>query len=198
MNLRSGTGILWPSVNLAQRRDLRRSQTIGAIRPLALNHAGVKVAGPRIFYQSVFHAVQGIALLQRRFLDYRQFGGRNHTRRVVQQGAFIPQMPGNGVRPVVGGRTGDNAVEIVGEALRFHQSFPPAVRTAHKIVAPGFLTVKSLHDSARLQPCFVHRAPAEIHQLLRMAHGPFRRPAGVPVICARGGKASPQGFRHPR
>ena len=88
--------------------------------------------------------------------------------------------------PVVGGRTGDDTIEVVGEPLRFHQSFAAAVGTADEVAAGGCAAVEGLHDGAGLQCGFVNRAVTEIDQLLGMTDGPFKSRVDMSRIGSRG------------
>src|SRR5215470_15709537 len=87
------------------------------------------------------------------------------------------------MRPVVGGRSGEDAVVIIWIALRFHQGLAAAIRTTQKIgILRSFAEARAddfLGDGGHS----VNRTVAEVGDLLRMAEGP----GGV---CAFGGVAS--------
>ena len=83
------------------------------------------------------------------------------------------------MRPVICRCSGDNAVIIAGESLRFHQRLPAAVRTAREIcVLQRMLAVKLFHNRLRVPRHFVNRTIAEIGHFLRMADRPASVRAG--------------------
>src|SRR5579862_5348277 len=92
--------------------------------------------------------------------------------------------------PVVGRSAGHNTVEIVGEALRLHESFTAAVGTTDEVAAGGRSAVERLHDGAGLQCGFVNRAVAEIDQLFRVSDGPGCAGSGVAVVSPCDGEAA--------
>ncbi len=63
---------------------------------------------------------------------------------------------------VVARRAGDNAVEILGEALRFGQRLPAAGRTAVEVRAPRRAVVERRHERAGFEHGLVHGALGEV------------------------------------
>ena len=135
------------------------------------------MAGARIFDHAIFHSVEGVALPQNRLLNGGKLGRRDGGFRIVEQGALVPQKACEKVGPVVGGSAGDDTVEVVGKPLRFHEGLAAAVRTTDEVAAGGRSAVEGLHDGARLQCGFMHRAVAEIDQLFRDGRWPRKRRA---------------------
>src|SRR6185312_12763166 len=129
---------------------------------------------------------------ENRLLNRWKLGRWDSGLRIVEQGALVPQKAREKVGPVIGGGAGDDAVEVVGKPLRFHESLAAAVRTTDEVPAGGRSAVERLHDGAGLYRGFVHRAVTEIDQLFGMADGPDRTGRGMAVIGARHREATLQ------
>ena len=76
---------------------------------------------------------------------------------------------------IVGGRAGDDSVEIGGKPLGFHQGFPSAVRTAGKVGSADRAALVGDDQGLGNVGGLLQRPPAEVDRLFRMAE----RPGGV-------------------
>jgi len=98
------------------------------------------------------------------------------------------------VSPVVGGSTGEDSVEILGEALGFHQRLTAAVGTTLEIGVRCRPAVERLDQALGVHVGFMQRAVAEIHDLLRVFESParVRAVAFVPRVGGGGGVTAPE------
>src|SRR5262249_12322928 len=123
IDLLAGARILRASVDLAHRFDLLRGKAIwriGAV--LAGEDLGIEAAAGRIFDEAVLDAVARVASLESGLVERPEFGWRHSRLRIFERGVGAPDEADHEVGPVVGGRSGDDTVVIVGESLRFHES----------------------------------------------------------------------------
>ena len=122
----AGARIAQRLVHRARRLDLRGRQAALRLAGLALDHLRIELARARVLDDAVVHAVEGVAGVERRVVDGR-----------VLLGGMCVASPrccccaihiANAARPVVSTRrrAGDDAVEVVGIALRRHDG--PGVR----------------------------------------------------------------------
>src|ERR1039458_7882148 len=81
---------------------------------------------------------------------------------------------GQHVGPEVGGRAGEDAVEVGGEALGFHERFAPAIGAAIEIGMLRGLAVEGLNEVLGVHSGEVQGAIAEVVHLFRMMVGPAR------------------------
>ena len=116
------------------------------------------------------------------------FDWRNVRRRVGHR-LRDPDAVGEEVRPVVGGRAGDDAVVVGGEALRLHERLAAAVRAGIEVRALGRAAVERRDGRFRCDGGFVDRAIAEVDDLLGMAE----RPAGIGAAGAVAGVGGGRG-----
>jgi hypothetical protein len=102
---------------------------------------------------------------------------------------LVPHERREQVRPVAGGRAGEDADEVVGIALRFHQCLASAVGTAVEVAALGVAAVERAHNRLGLHARFMHRPRPEVDQLLGMTDRPRRAQSGglVSIVgCGHG------------
>src|SRR5579883_1370140 len=102
------------------------------------------------------------------------------------------------MRPVIGGRAGEDAVVIVGEALRFHEGLAAAVGagTEIRMLRPG--AIERRNDGFGPIGGLVDGAVAEIGNLFRMAERPLRIDGATFVagVGAGGGISIENGVGH--
>ena len=96
----------------------------------------------------------------------------------------------------VGERAGDDAVVVVGIALRLHQGHAAAGRAALEIRVLRAAIVERLHELLALQRHLVGGAVAEVDHLLRVADGPRAALILVSGVGAGGRVAEAQRLRH--
>src|SRR5207249_226215 len=103
---------------------------------------------------------------------------------------LVPNAPHEVVRPEVGRCPDDDAIVVVGEALRFHERLPAAVRASAEVGTPGTVAVDGADD--RLGPLgrFVDRAIPEIDDPFRVSQGPAGVAARVAIIRPGGSVAA--------
>ena len=97
---------------------------------------------------------------------------------------------------VVDGRSGDDGIEVLREALRRHQALAAAGGTPLVIRQGRCPAVERLDQGFRLHRHLVHRAVSEVDQLLGMAERERRAPALVPGIVGCGRVATLEPARH--
>ena len=113
---------------------MKRRETARPRRAFALQHPRVKVAQPGILQYTVANPIEGIAGFIDRMPDQRRSVGGDRSARVGKQGRHHPQVRTDLVmRLVIVRVTGNDPIVVGGEALRFHQGFLAALRTAGKI-----------------------------------------------------------------
>ena len=168
-------GIVPARVQLLERGYLRRGQATVLLRGLAEEHARIEVAARGIFDDAVLHAIERIASGQGGGLNGGQLLRRNEAVLIAEQREIIPSGVGQQVRPIVGGRAGDDAVVILGIALGFHQRLAAAVGARAEVGTLGSLAVEGVQDGLGFHGRFVNGAIAEVGDLL----GVVERPGGI-------------------
>ena len=93
-------------------------------------------------------------------------------------------------------RARDDAIVVVRVPLGFHQSHPPAGRTALEVGVLRVAIVEGLDDLLRLDRHLVGRAVPEVDHLLRVPDRPGSTLFLVTRVCARGRVPEPQRLRH--
>ena len=103
---------------------------------------------PRVVQEQIrLHtAIVAGAPSQRGVAEHRQKARWNVARRVVEKCLLVPDKPRGEMREEVGRRSYDDAVEIVREALRLHQSLAAAVRAGIEIGMARPLAREHLDD----------------------------------------------------
>ena len=184
---RSSAGARPAVVESVRRGHLRGGQAIAGLTGLALQDAWIEAAG----FLVADERPAGGALLQRPVLQQLQ-RGQVEVGAGLGQGLLDVGPPAGGQGVVVGRGAGDDAVEVVGEPLRFHQRLAPAGRAADEI---GQLrTAALLGGDQRLGRIggFLQRARREVRDLLGVPQRPDRGAtvADVAVVSACRGIAS--------
>jgi len=114
------------AVDRLQRALLR------VVQPRQRRH--VHLALPRILHQAIFDAVDGVALFDdlgfHALEDLIAEERRRHIARIGERRLNVLDELRADADEVVRRRAGDDAVEVVGIALRFHQRLTSAVRAA--------------------------------------------------------------------
>ena len=174
-------------VQLLQRGYLRRRQATVRLGALAKKHAGIEVAARRVFDHAILHAIERVASSQRGGLNGGQLLRRNVAVLVAQQRQLVPGRVRQQVRPIVGGRAGDDAVVIVGVALRFHQGLAAAVGAGAEIGPFGIVAVEGVQDGLGFHGGLVNGAIAEVGDLFGMVERPGRVGAAGVVAGVGGG-----------
>ena len=144
---------------------------------------------PRVVDDAVHDAVQGVTGVEHRGLNGGELARRDVARRVIQGRLLVQDEPREMMRPEIGGRADDDAVVVVGEALRFHECLPAAVRASAEVRAPGTVAVEGANDRLGLLGRFVDRSIPEVVHLFGVSQGPACVAPRVPIIRAGGGVA---------
>src|SRR5581483_4855123 len=96
----------------------------------ALQDMRIEMAGARVADDAVGHAVESVAGLDRRDVDRVELRLRHRRADGDIHRELGPELRRDEAVPVEGGRAGEDAVVIVGEALRLHPALPAAGRAA--------------------------------------------------------------------
>src|SRR5215471_1078890 len=91
------------------------------------------------------------------------------------------------MRPVAGGRDGDDAVVIGGITLGFHQRLSAAVRAGVEIGSLRRLAVEGSDDRFGVTGRLMNSAMTEVDDLFRMIEGPSGGLAAILMASVRGG-----------
>ena len=196
-NLLAGLRVLDAVVGLLRRLDLRGGQAARLVAVLAQQLRRIEMATARIVDDAVLEAVDAVARFDRRPGQQRQLGLRNDRLAVlvvrrdprVQEGERLPDA-------VVRRIAGDDAVVVVGIALRFGQRLLAAGGAADEIRLVGEAAAGVADDQLGRLGHHVHRAVAVVDQLFGMALAELHVVAGVPGVGAGGRVAAAQRGRH--
>ena len=175
--------VVRPRGDFLEAIHLSRRQAIRRVAFRAQQRRGVESAIARIVDQAIHQSVLAVAFRQNRGRNQRQLVSRNkmigaRKNRLVDPDAI--ERPVDRKRRIAR----DNAVEVAGKALRFHQRLAAAIGAGIEIGFRLGLAVVGQDDLLRKLGGEMHRAPPEILHLLRMAKGPagiagFRAMTGV-------------------
>ena len=148
--------------------------------------------------QAVLDAVQRVALREHRFVQHLHVGLGERAAGILHllNGSFHAGRVEMDMR--IGGRTGQHAIEVVGELGHFHQSLPAAGGAAVPIRVLRALAIVGLDQSLRLDDRFVYRAPAEIDDLFRMPESEHAVAALMAGVGGSGGISIAQRRGHLR
>src|SRR6185437_7023197 len=127
------------------------------------------MALPRISDDSVLDAICGIAGGEHTCGDSREFARREMASRLRVKGLRSPNCVRHQMRPVVRRRSCNYAVVILRKSLCLHERLTPAVRTRLKIRILRSRAVKRRDNRLARDSGQMHRAIAEIANLLRMS-----------------------------
>src|SRR5436190_848318 len=194
-DLLSCARVPWPVHDLHERGHLWRREARVGVGPLTQELRWIEVASPRVVDDAVHDAVERVTGGERRGLDGGELARRDVAAWSTHRRLLVPNEPHEVVRPEVGRCPDDDAIVVVGEALRFHERLPAAVRASAEVGTPGTVAVEGADD--RLGPLgrFVDRAIPEIDDPFRVSHGPagvagrvgILRPGGRVAAAAPGG-----------
>src|SRR6185295_18311192 len=109
-----------------------------------------------------------------------------------------PQITTGLANAIVAGTAGDDAIVVVGKALRLGEGLMSTSRTAHEIRMVWKLSRMVSHDEFRDLSRHVNRTIRPIHDLLRMTLPKLEIVAGVPRVGACGCITTLQRRRHRR
>ena len=164
------------------RKLLRGDAVVG--RPVARAARQVRrleAAPARIVEHAVLDPVVRVARGKDARPEQLERGRREDRRVEIAVGIdrlLVLHEAGGDARPVVGGRSGDDAVEVLRIALRFHHRLPPAPRAADEVGVIGGLLVVVRDDRLRRLGGQVDGAMTEV--LLPL--GVVERPAGLDTV----------------
>ena len=179
---------------------LRREAGVGILAGLAQEHRRIELALARIVDHAVLDAVDQIAGICGRLAEDRRLGGWDVALRVLQRRHRIPEVrAGVEARPVVGRVAGDEAVEVLGIALRLHQTLLAALGAADVVGVLRRLAVIRARNRLAVHGRHVRAAMAEIGDEVRPAEGPRgieRAGADVAGVGARSGITARKGQPH--
>ena len=99
--------------------------------------------------EAVLHAIPGVAGRDRRLLHERELRRRNERLRFPVHRLCVRRERGQQRGPVIRRRARDDAVEVLGEALRRDMRLAPALRAAIEIVPLRRLAEEPRDDAAR-------------------------------------------------
>src|SRR5581483_11072335 len=91
---------------------------------------------------------------------------------IVANGLFDPNGGGGSVITGIGGGAGDDADEVVGVALRFHECFTATVGTANEVGIGWFLTIEGADDGFSLDGGFMDSAVGEVDEFFGVTNSP--------------------------
>lgn len=133
-------------------RDLRGRQTAILLAAFALERLRFETAGAWIVHDPVLQTIERIALVHHRLREDVARGFVEHGRLNLLR-IRIHLLRDGGERcgdalEVDGGRAGDDAVEIIGIALRHLKRLTPAIRAAGEVSALGWAAIAG--DQQRL------------------------------------------------
>src|SRR3989454_9076906 len=172
---------------------LRRKAGAGVLARLARQDRGVELALARIVDDAVDDAVDRVAGRCRRLAEDRRLARRDIALRVLQRGHRIPEVrAGVETRPVVRRIAGDEAVEVLGIALRLHQPLLPSLGTADVVGVLWTLTVEDAADLLAVHGSDMRAAVPEIRDEVGPSECPRRvegARADMAGVGARGGIA---------
>src|SRR5207244_11594935 len=129
--------------------------------------------------QSVLQAIARVARVDDGAMEKSGVSRREACGFVVLQRLRDPHRLRRAPRPIETWRTGDDAVEILGEALCLLHRLPAARGTAVPVRESGRASGVTRDDLLRRDRHFVNGAPAEVDDLLRMPGRPGRTSADV-------------------
>src|SRR5207247_1268681 len=189
-DLLSCARVPWPVHDLHERGHLWRREARVGVDPLTQELRWIEVASPRVVDDAVHDAVERVTGGERRGLDGGELARRDVAAWSTHRRLLVPNEPHEVVRPEVGRCPDDDAIVVVGEALRFHERLPAAVRASAEVGTPGTVAVEGADD--RLGPLgrFVARAIPEIDGPFRVSQGPAGVAARVAIIRPGGSVAA--------
>ena len=171
------------------------SGSSGPSAPLHCVTRRIEFAEPGIVDDAVLQSVARVACIERGLVQHGKLLRRNPARRILEGRLRGRHELKAFARSVIAGISGDDALEILGKALRLHERLPAAARAAGEVRQALPHAVERGDRGFTLERRFVHRAIAEIDQLLGMAEREARASSQVPGIGGRGGVSAPQCVR---
>ena len=125
-----------------------------------------------IVEDAVLHAILRVARRQHRGGDGGKLDAGDVAGGIGIDGLADIDTGGQHVGPEVGGRAGQDAIVIGGEALGFHEGFAAAIGAAIEIGVLRGLAVERLHQALGVDGGQVQGAVAEVIHLFRVMVGP--------------------------
>ena len=180
------------AVDPFRRLHLRPREATRTVGPLALGHVRVEVATRRIIDETILHAIERVACVEHGLMKDRILARRDHAGWIVEGRLGDRHQLEAHVRPRICGSSGDDAVEILGKALRLLKSLSATVRAAVEVGEPRRVAIKSGDGRLPLHGRLVDGAIAKVDQLVGMAQREARAAADVTGVCGRGGVSASQ------
>ncbi len=158
-------------VDFARGFDLFGRETGGGFGAFALGDCGIEVAGEGIPDDAILDAVGCVAgiecgLMEDGELLVRQIAGGREV-----GGLFNPDGAGEEMLKVIGGGSGDDAVEVVRVALSFHEALPASGGAAIPVGALLRFAIEGGDDCFGFYGRLVLGAITVVDDLFRMAEG---------------------------
>src|SRR5580704_5866342 len=124
---------------------------------------------------------------KRRLAEHWEEARRNVACRIIEKRLLIPDETGEQMRPGVGRRADDDAVEIIRVALRLHQGLAATIRTAIEIRPLRPLADERCYDGLGLVGRFFERAIPEVDNLLGVTQSEGRLSSRLAAVVRRRG-----------
>src|SRR5215467_13545610 len=149
--------------------DLRRSQTVWAIRPGTLDRHRIELALRGVLDHAVLDAVERVALGDGGFVQDDELIRRDQTGLVPVRRLPKPDLAEGLTLREIRGSTGDDGVEVERIALRFGERLASTGRTPVEVRPLRRVAVVRRRDGLRGHGHLVNGALLEVHELLGMA-----------------------------
>ncbi len=184
-------GVTGSGIDEAELLDLGRGEARVGIRRLAEQDSGIEMALAGVVEHPIGDSVVRVAGGDNGIPDGRDFGWRDEG--VFIRGLKEAEAAGEHRGPVVGGRSGEDAIVILGITLGFHQRLAASVRASREIGPFQRLAVERLHDALGIHCHLVNAAIAVVGNFFEMIQRPGCVRAGVTCIGTGGGVALADG-----
>jgi hypothetical protein len=126
---------------------LSRTRAIVPVGAAAQKCCKIELALVWVRQQAVRHSVDCVACREHGAIEEDEFGGRDNTRRALEDPRFHCDPPGTQLRLIIRRSAGDNPIEIFLVALSLHQGLPPPSGAARPVRKPWRATVERCNDS---------------------------------------------------
>src|SRR5215471_21405914 len=145
--------------------DLRRSQTVWAIRPGTLDRLRIELALRRVLDHAVLDAVERVALRDGGLVQHDELVGRDQAGLVLVRRLPEPDLAEGLTLREIRGRARDDGVEIDRIALRFGERLAAAGRTPVEVRPLRCIAVVRRGDRLCGYGHLVNGALLEVHEL---------------------------------